>query len=93
MALTKPERQNLLGPTIVGILFGLLAAFASVAFDSEYGPYIYAKAKYSLTTISIVHALVAFSAVAGGVILLFGVLPIAVPRILSRLRSFGGGHA
>ena len=93
MALTKHEKQNLLGPTVVGIVFGVLAALASLAFDSEYGPHIYAKLQYSLTAISIAHAFVAFSVVTGGVVLLFGVLPIALPRILSRLRGSSGGHA
>jgi hypothetical protein len=87
VALTKDEKQNLLGPLVIGIAFGAFAAFASVAFDSEYGPHLYADSQFSLITISVVHAVLAFSSVAVAVVLLFGVLPVMLPRILSRLRG------
>jgi len=35
--LSADERQSLVGPVVVGCLFGLLAGLAAVAFHSEYG--------------------------------------------------------
>ena len=91
MALTRTEKQNLLGPLVVGTAFGALTALASVVFDAEYGLRVYAASQYSLVTISIFHALAAFVSVAGGTVFLFGYLPIALARIVSRIRASGGG--
>ena len=93
MRLTKDEKQNLLGPLVVGSAFGAFAAFASVAFDSEYGPHIYSNSQFSLTTISVVHAVLAFGSVLVAVVLLFGVLPVVLPRVLARFRRSKDGHA
>jgi len=93
MIFTETEKENLLGPLVVGMVFGALTALALVAFDSEYGPHLYAESQYSLLTISIFHALVAFLSVTIGVVFLFGYLPIVLPRIISRIRGTGDGHA
>jgi hypothetical protein len=65
MALTKREKQNLYGPAVVGALFGVFAALASVAFDSEYGAHVYPNGERSLLFI-IVRAGLFFSSVMGG---------------------------
>ena len=93
MRLTRNEKQNFIGPLVVGGVFGAFAAFASVAFDSEYGPHLYSDSQFSLPTISTVHAFLAFGSVLVGVVVLFGVLPIVLPRIWARFRASKDGHA
>lgn len=92
MRLSKNEKQTLLGPLVIGVLCGAFAALASLAFDSEYGPHLYAGSPYSLTTISITNGVLAFVSVVGGIVLLFGVLPIVLPRIVTRIARSRGRH-
>jgi hypothetical protein len=93
MRLAKDEKQNLLGPLVVGSAFGAFAAFASLAFDADYGPHLYSDSPFSLATISAVHAVLAFGSVLGAVVLLFGVLPVVLPRVLARFRGSKDEHA
>lgn len=84
MKLSAEERQSLAGPAIVGCLFGLLAAFAAVAFHSEYGtPPGVAASWFGL----FVSGALAFASVAGGCFVAFGAIPVALERLRSRGES------
>ncbi len=87
MHLTKQEKQNLIDPLVVGILFGLLAAIGVFVFLSEYGPNIHASSVWSLITIEATQAFVTFVIVVGSCVLLFGAVPIGISRVLSRKRK------
>ena len=80
MKLSAEERQSLAGPAAVGCLFGLLAAFAAVAFHSEYGAPPGTAASWSSLFVS---GALAFASVAGGCFVVFGAVPVALNRIRS----------
>jgi hypothetical protein len=83
MRLSESEKETLVGPMVVGFPSGVLAALAVVGMDFDYGAHLYVTSPYSLTTIMVTHGILTFVAVAGGIVFLFGVLPIILPRILS----------
>jgi len=85
--ISSQARETLLGPLVVGSAFGVVAALATYGFVGEYGPHIYASSEWSLTTIAVAQALLAFLCVAGGTVMLLGVLPLVVSRIASWLRT------
>ena len=86
MNLSADERQSLVGPAVVGCLFGLLAALATVAFHSEYG---YPPGTAAGWTNLLIAGGLAFASIAGGCFLVFGVAPVALSRIPLRKKSRG----
>ena len=80
MKITQSERDTLLGPTVIGALVGVFAAFCVVAFDSDYGGTIQIWQM-------VLRALLGFF---GGFLLAFvpfGLLPVLVTRLMRRNRS------
>jgi hypothetical protein len=81
MTLSKAERQILLGPAVVGAVFGLLAGLADFGVALEYGR--------NMRPIFGVHwplleALITFSLVSSGIAFLFGVMPLVVARVIAK---------
>ena len=58
--LSQDEKQNLLGPLVVGSGLGLLASVGVLGFVSEYGAHVYASSTWGLTTIALINAVLAF---------------------------------
>ena len=85
MRLDTAAKQSLVAPLVVGSIFGALAALGVVAFVTEYGANVYASSSWSLTAIAVTDGLLTFVAIAGGSVLVFGILPIVLPRIVARI--------
>ena len=80
MKITPPERDTLLGPTVIGVLVGAFTAFCVVAFDSDYGGTIQLWQR-------VFRAMLGFF---GGFLLAFvpfGLLPVLVTRLVRKNRS------
>lgn len=71
----------MIGPAVIGAVLGLLCAFATSAIHSEYGTQL--KPLYGITNTKI-EALLTFSIVTGGTILVFA-LPLTL-KLLTRSR-------
>jgi hypothetical protein len=80
--LTTSDRQTLIGPAVVGAFLGTLAALLSAGVGSEYGDNL--SPLYPGVTSAITEALVTFTVVTVGVVVLFGVAPLLLKRLLSR---------
>ena len=78
MRLSISEKQTLIGPLVVGCLFGAFVAFAVFAFASEY------KSLVGSWWQTVAEAGLAFLAAMIGTVCLLGVLPIAVQRLRSK---------
>jgi len=83
MRLTKVT-QNLLGPLVVGCAFGLLAAAGAYGFPLEYGSSVYADASLPLSVLAIIHGVSAFLVVAGGITVVFGLVPVWLHRLTAQ---------
>jgi len=83
MRISVQFRQTLISTCVVGSFFGLLAALASFAFYSEYGPNI-ASAPHSTleTTLNVVGTLFLVTV---GIVVVFSILPTILAYSLSRL--------
>lgn len=77
--MNQQTKQTLMGPLVVGMLFGVLAGSASFGFDMEYGASIHPTWQ-PLWLYAAVVAVAVCTAVAGGSVLLLGLLPVLVRR-------------
>jgi hypothetical protein len=82
MTLSKAERQTLLGPAVVGAVFGLLAGFADFGVALEYGRNM--RPMYFGVHWPLLEALITFSLVSSGIAFLFGVMPLVVARVIAK---------
>jgi hypothetical protein len=83
LRLSADERQSLIGPLVIGILVGGVAALASVAFDLEYADG--ARAVVAGSTLHVgLDAGLAFFGVIAAIVVGFGVLPIVLRRLAAR---------
>ena len=82
MPLSRSERRALTGPAVVGSFAGALAALALAGLHSEYqdSP----EPLYPGVTHWLVEALVTWILVAGSTVLLFGLVPVVIARMLAR---------
>jgi hypothetical protein len=81
--MTPLAKQTLLGPSVVGVLFGLFVAFCSLAFDSEYGSNIHPELQPAWFY-SALQASFWFVVAAGGVVFIFGVVPLLIAKANSK---------
>lgn len=82
--LTIDERKNLLGPTVIGSLFGAFVAFAVFAFTMEY------QSTGDSSTVfwgAAVDSGIAFVACFAGTVGILGVVPFAIGRLFSRKKG------
>jgi hypothetical protein len=84
MQLTTSAKQTLISAAVIGCLFGVLAAIAAAGFDSEYGQGIYAPSRWDLRAIIVAHTVETFVEVAGGIIVIFGAVPIFISWAIAR---------
>jgi type IV secretory pathway VirB2 component (pilin) len=84
--LSPEERRTLLGPAVVGVLLGLLAAALGASVRSEYGSRM--MPLYPGVHGPVAEALITFALVTLGVVLLFGIAPLLLLR-LARSRRRG----
>jgi len=84
--LSSSDRQNLLGPAVVGAVLGALAAFGVAAVHSEYGAHM--APLYPGITGLTAEALVTFALVAIATVIIWGCVPVLISRLASR-RSRG----
>jgi len=76
MKLLSTEKQALIGPLVVGALFGAFAAYAVFAFSSEYRLSGNQVAWWQV----LLEASLAFFVCVGGSVGLLGVLPVLIHR-------------
>lgn len=81
--LSVEEAQNLIGPAVIGVVIGSFAAYAVVAFASEYR--VSGDVCVSLWS-TVAEAILVFLSCVVGTISVFGLAPI----VIGRLRSFKG---
>lgn len=77
MTLSPSERQTLIGPLVVGCIFGAFAGYAVFAFASEYTLQNGSNSDFWRTALE---AAIAFLVAAGVTVGVLGVLPILVGR-------------
>ena len=82
MPLTTADRHNLTGPAVVGAVFGMLCAAAIAAVHSEYGDHM--EPLYPGVRGVVGQMLLTFLIVTTAVVVIFGVTPILLKRLLSR---------
>ena len=85
--LSSANKESLLGPAVVGVVCGIFAALATVAFNSDYGLAAYRGSPWPLWAITTAQALTAFAVVAAAVFAIFGVVPVMLSRIGASGRS------
>jgi hypothetical protein len=84
MRFTASERQSLIGPLVVGLLFGALAGLTTASFALEYGRYVHQESSLPVLAWVALEAGSAFALVAGSTFFLLGVLPLSIGRLSSR---------
>jgi hypothetical protein len=82
MPLTTTERRILIGPAVVGTVFGGLAALALGGLHSEYGHNL--EPLYFGISSWAVEALLTFVIVTSATVLVFGIVPLLIKRFASR---------
>ena len=85
ITLSKPARQTLLAPAVVGAIFGLITGFADFGVSLEYGPNM--RPMYFGIHWPLLEALITFLLVSTGIVLVFGVIPLVVARVMAKRAS------
>ena len=80
--LRTSDRQTLIGPAVIGALFGALSALGVVAVRSEYGNHM--EPVYPGVTSLAAEAVLTFALVTAGILLTFGAVPLLIKRLMSR---------
>lgn len=75
-------RQALLGPTLVGLLLGLLVGFAVFGFRLEYGPHTHPD-EQPIWLFALLDAALSFVVVLGGTVMTFGFVPLCLRKASS----------
>lgn len=83
MPLSLQERQAIVGPVVVSLLFGALTALAVVGVHSEYGNNM--KPLFPGVDSPLWEGVLTFLFVAVLLVGLFGILPLILKRLLQRL--------
>ena len=82
LSLTGTERRILVGPAVVGTVIGALVALALAGVRAEYGHNM--EPLYFGINSGVAEALLTFAIVTGATVLLFGVVPLLINRVVSR---------
>lgn len=80
MRLSPSERQVLVGPLVVGCIFGAFVAYASFAFASEYG----SQGNVNIWWLTAGDAAFGFLGTVLSIVGVWGVLPILAGRFRSK---------
>lgn len=81
--MNRTIKQTLLGPGVVGCLFGLVAGFAAFGFQLEYGPHIQSE-QQPVWLYAADQAALSFVAIAAGTVIIFGVAPLLIRKASSK---------
>lgn len=77
MKLSDSDKQQLLGPAVMGVLLGAFVAFVVLGFESEYHP---EASSWEIGT----QAVLGFLLSVAGVIAAFGVVPVILNRRMKK---------
>jgi predicted Co/Zn/Cd cation transporter (cation efflux family) len=83
LKMTPLAKQTLLGPAVVGVLFGLFVGCCSFAFDSEYSAIVHPQL-YPAWLYAALQAALWFTLTAGGVLFIFGVIPLLIAKATAK---------
>jgi hypothetical protein len=80
--LTTSDRQSLIGPAVIGAVFGVLFAAAIAAVHSEYG--VHMEPLFPGVRSLVGEIFLTFASVAAAIFLIFGATPILLRKLMSR---------